>query len=225
MISAQPPPGLLVAVVGMVREARILRRAAVTAIVVGGGRAAELEAGLERAIAEGASAVLSFGLCGALQGALRPGDLLIASSVADDERRFPADAAWADKLAASVPEARRAVLAGADSFVVDAVAKASLAQAAGAAAVDTESHIAARLAARHRLPFAALRAVSDGASRALPAAAQVGLGGDGRPDLAAVLRSLAADPRQLPALIRTALEAEAGFRALRRCANGASLIP
>ena len=35
-------------------------------------------------------------------------------------------------------------------------------------------------------------------------------------DVLAVLRSLAADPRQLPALIRTAMEAETAFRALFR---------
>ncbi len=36
-------------------------------------------------------------------------------------------------------------------------------------AVDMESHVAARVAARHGLPFAALRVISDPASRSLPA--------------------------------------------------------
>jgi adenosylhomocysteine nucleosidase len=36
-------------------------------------------------------------------------------------------------------------------------------------------------------------------------------------DILAVLRSLAAQPAQIPALIRTAWEAEKAFRALERC--------
>jgi hypothetical protein len=75
-----------------------------------------------------------------------------------------------------------------------------------------ESHIAARAALAHGVPFAAVRCVSDGATRSLPLAAQAGFGAD--PDIGAVLRALARRPWELPALIRTALEAEAGFRAL-----------
>jgi nucleoside phosphorylase len=163
--------------------------------------------------------VLSFGLCGALDPSLRLGDLLIASAVTHAGRNYPADLDWADRFAARLPRASRALLAGTDAFVVDAADKAALADLSGAAGADTESHIAAAFAERHGLAFAGLRAVSDGAARALPSAAQVGLRADGRADLGAVLANLVAHPLQLPALIRTALEAEAGFRALKRCAG------
>ena len=43
-------------------------------------------------------------------------------------------------------------------------------------------------------------------------AALAGFGAD--PDIGAILRALARRPWELPALIRTAIEAEAGFRAL-----------
>ena len=66
------------------------------------------------------------------------------------------------------------------------------------------------------LPFAALRAVSDGAERCLPKAVSVALRPDGNTDVMAVLRSVLAEPAQVPALIHTALEARAGLRALRR---------
>jgi adenosylhomocysteine nucleosidase len=79
-----------------------------------------------------------------------------------------------------------------------------------------ESHIVARVARRHRLPFAAARVVSDAAHRSLPPAVRVGMKSDGGMDLSAVLRSLLAEPSQLPALIRTGFEAERGFRALLR---------
>jgi len=74
----------------------------------------------------------------------------------------------------------------------------------------------ARVARRHRLPFAVVRVISDAAHRTLPPAARVGMKPDGRMDLPAVLSSLLVNPGQLPALIRTGLEAERAFRALLR---------
>jgi hypothetical protein len=86
----------------------------------------------------------------------------------------------------------------------------------GAVAVDMESHVAARLAAHYGLPFAALRIIADPAERSLPAAALVGMRPDGSTDIAAVLRALGRRPSDLPALIRTALDARAAFAALHR---------
>ncbi len=126
------------------------------------------------------------------------------------------DQRWADRLAAALPEARRGFILGSNHMIAAAAAKAVLHRQTGALCVDMESHIAAEVAVAHGLPFAALRFISDDASRALPKAAQAGMKPDGGMDLAAVLKSLAADPRQLPALIRTGLEAETAFRALFR---------
>jgi len=123
---------------------------------------------------------------------------------------------WANRLAAARPQARRGMIVGSNSMIVDAAAKTALYKATGALCVDMESHIAAEVAARRGLPFAALRFISDDASRTLPKAAQAGMKPDGGMDVTAVLKSLAADPRQLPALIRTGLEAQAAFRALLR---------
>jgi adenosylhomocysteine nucleosidase len=47
------------------------------------------------------------------------------------------------------------------------------------------------------------------AHRALPPAALVNLRQDGTPDIAAVLRSVIRQPRQLPALLRVAADARA----------------
>jgi hypothetical protein len=84
----------------------------------------------------------------------------------------------------------------------------------GAAVVDMESLVVAKLAACSGLPFATVRVVSDAADRALPPAALAGLSSNGRPDLAAVLRSLAAQPRQLLRLIQVADDAAHAFRVL-----------
>ena len=82
--------------------------------------------------------------------------------------------------------------------------------------MDLESYTVARLARWFGVPFAVVRAVSDAAGRALPHAAQVGLGPDGRPAIGAVLASLRSNPGQIGSLIKTALEAEDGFHALER---------
>jgi len=100
-------------------------------------------------------------------------------------------------------------------MVTDASGKAALHASTGALAVDMESHVAAAFAEAHGLPFATLRVISDAADRALPQAAQVGMKPDGGMDLPAVLWSLAKNPRQLPALIRTGREAEVAFGRLK----------
>ncbi len=79
-----------------------------------------------------------------------------------------------------------------------------------------ESWVVAQLASAYGAPFAVVRGVSDGPRHALPHAAQVGLGPDGRPAVRAVMASLRSNPWQIGALIRTALEAEDGFHALER---------
>jgi hypothetical protein len=88
--------------------------------------------------------------------------------------------------------------------------------ATGAIAVDMESETAARVALRLGLPFAAARVISDAANRSLPPAVKLGMRPDGGMALWPVLGDLARDPRQLPRLIRTGLEAERAFRALER---------
>jgi adenosylhomocysteine nucleosidase len=119
-------------------------------------------------------------------------------------------------LCARLPGARTAELAGVDAPVVAPAAKRALLRATAAAAVDTESHVAAAIAAAHGVPFAAFRVVADGARRSLPPAAAVALAPDGRIKRAAVLGSVARAPAQLPSLLRTALDARTALRALSR---------
>jgi hopanoid-associated phosphorylase len=205
--------GDVLAVVGMTREAKILTGAVV---VIGGGDLEGLTGRLEDELRGGVAGVVSFGLCGALDPALKVGDLVIGQSVADAVDRFDADTAWAARIAALLPEAKVGSFARAERPVASAAEKAALRQSTGAIAVDLESFSVARLARWFGVPFAVIRAVSDAADRALPPAAQVGLGADGRPAIGPVFASLRSNPWQIGALIRTALEAEDGFHALER---------
>lgn len=198
---------MILAVTGLQREARIL--AAVGVEVALGGGDLDLRAAGKRG-------VISIGIAGALAPGLKPGDWVVADAVRDGDELLPTDRDWTARLASRLPTTQRGLFAGGDMIAATAARKAELHRASGAIAVDMESHRAARAAQRHGLPFAAARVISDAADRTLPPAARVGMKSDGNVDLPAVLRSLLMSPWQLPALVRTGLEAETAFRALLR---------
>jgi hypothetical protein len=65
--------------------------------------------------------------------------------------------------------------------------------------------------------MAAVRVIMDPVTRELPASALAAVRANGTIDLAAVIRSLASEPSDLPMLLRTTLDALIGFAALFRC--------
>ena len=207
---------MIIAVTGLAREARLVAGPDVRP-VVGGGDAAALEERLTAELANGARRILSIGICGALSPELRVGDAIIASEIVHRSDSYPTHEPWSRDLASRLPHAVLAPLAGIDEIAADREAKAALRARTRASAVDMESHIAARVARNKGVPFAALRIVSDSAHRTLPEAARVAMLPTGGIDVAAVIRALLRAPRQLPALIRTAWEAEIAFAALFRC--------
>jgi adenosylhomocysteine nucleosidase len=205
---------MILAATGLQRERRIVAGPDIEAIA-SGGDPVRLEAVLD-GLAGSASGIISIGIAGALAAGLPVGQWVVADAVLVDGESLSTDPAWTNRLAGRLPEAARGGLLGVNAMVAEATQKASLHSTTGAVAVDMESHVVARVARRHRLPFAAARVISDAAHHNLPPAARVGMKSDGGIDLPAVLRSLLANPGQLPALIRTGLEAERGFRALLR---------
>jgi hopanoid-associated phosphorylase len=205
----------VIAASGLNAEARIALGPGVVT-VAGGGDPARFALLLQGALMRGARAVISFGIAGGLAPSVKPGTTIIGRSVDDGTSRSASDSAWVERLAAQLPHAIVGDIAGVDRMVVGADGKQALHAATGAVAVDMESHIAARLAAQHRLPFVALRVVADPAHRSLPHAATVGMRPDGTTDAGAVLRSLSKRPGDIPALIRTAFDARAAFVALSR---------
>src|SRR5262249_11883183 len=82
---------------------------------------------------------------------------------------------------------------GVDAAIADPAVKRQLHQLVGAAAVDMELHVVARLAVGHGLAFAALRVIIDPAHRAIPDAALAGFGGGGT-DVRGVLPQLKERP-------------------------------
>jgi hopanoid-associated phosphorylase len=203
----------LLAATGLKREAALIAAPGVVPIV-SGGRPDLLQERL-LAAAEGATAVISVGIAGALAESLQPGDWVVATKVvADDGGEWPTDPDWFAKLLKRLPAPSSGPICGSAAMLLKARDKRALGQRLGALAVDMESHVAARMAGELGLPFAAARVISDDAHRDLPPAVLVGMRPDGAMALGPVLLALLKNPLQLPALIRTGRDAEVAFKAL-----------
>jgi adenosylhomocysteine nucleosidase len=206
----------VIAVTGLKTEARLVAGPRVYAIA-GGGDAVGLTRALEAAVAKKASAIISFGVAGGLAPRLAPGSALIARAIiSEDGTRYSSDPVWSKRLSSALGGAAIADIAGVDAPLAGHEEKHALHMKTGAHAADMESHIAARIAAAYKLPFAAYRVVADPADRRLPHAALVALKPDGSFALGAIAESILRDPSQIPQLLRIAHDAQAAFVALFR---------
>ena len=185
----------VIAFVGMAFEARIAAGPGVLVLTRHSRR--ELSMAAKRR-PSGYRGMISFGVAGGLASDLRPGDWVVASAIVKSDTTRSTDAAWSGSSA--TPSGRK--------FRSDhrrgrsggrAAKKRELHRTTGAAAVDMESHVVARVAAAHGLAFTALRVIVDPADRTIPPAALLGMGPGARTDGAAVLRELIARPSQLSA--------------------------
>ena len=193
--------------VGLEAEARLARRWG-HPVAVGGGDAAGATRAAET-LAPTVQALISFGLAGGLDPSLPPGTILVPTRVTDGPETWSTDPALNAALGGPTPH----TLQGGGTILATAAAKRA-AFARGAHAVDLESAAVARAAARHGLPFAALRAICDAAAADLPYAALVALDARGRIAGLRVAIAALARPGQLPALIALARAAAAARRAL-----------
>ena len=205
----------VVAVTGLAFEARIAAGTGVRT-VAGGGDPAGLAAALERELARGATAIISFGISGGLAVEASAGSWLVADAVVTRTARWPVDAAWAAALRRQLPGAILGSVAGADGIIASPAEKRALGLTTGAFAVDMESHTVAAFAAKHDVPFAVFRVIADPLTRALAPATFDGMRSDGTVNQRAVLGSLLRAPGQLPLLMRNAIDTRTALRALSR---------
>jgi adenosylhomocysteine nucleosidase len=173
------------------------------------------------AIAEGARALLSWGLAGGLATGVAPGTVVVPQHVIMQRgESFRVDAAWQERLG----------VLGSD-FPIDSgdlltvpvalaspAAKAAAAVAIGAVAVDMESAAIAAVAARSGVPFVALRVVVDAQRDALPASAESWIDEHGNRRATAALGALSR-PGEWRALWRLAQRYRTASGVLRRLAS------
>ena len=154
-------------------------------------------------MARGVAGLVSFGLAGGLDPALAAGALVVPSRVIEAGLSYATDPALSARLGGMM---QRHALAG-SAILADPAAKRAARAATGAAIIDLESGAVARVATRHNLPFAVLRAVCDPAGRTLPPLALAALDAGGRIGSGRVLASLLRQPWQIPALLGLAGDA------------------
>src|SRR5215510_8674815 len=95
-----PDVKAVIAVVGLAIEARI---AGTAAMIANGDRTVFL---LRDSVRQGVRGIISFGVCGGLDPKLRPGKVVIASSVfAGKDEAYPSDFLWAEELRRMIPGA------------------------------------------------------------------------------------------------------------------------
>jgi len=213
-----PRPVLIVT--GLVQEARIAAGPGM-AVICSSSDPQQLRALLTVFDPATIRGVISFGVAGGLDPSLRSGDIVVATEVMAGDTRWLAGLSLTEQQIAGIALGRRRVvrggLAGVEEVVVGQACKAALRSVTGAAAVDMESHIAAAYASENDLPFAALRVISDPASRALPALARAAIKPNGDIDLRKVLSGIVRNPRALRALVSTGIDFNRALRSLRGC--------
>ncbi|HXW42391.1 MAG TPA: phosphorylase [Xanthobacteraceae bacterium] len=210
----------MIIVVGLAFEARIAAGPGVHVICSGDGRnlAAKLTAAIReaRSLMRGCPGIISFGVAGGLAPHLSPGTCVVGSAVLSGTNRMPTSAEWSQKLLQTIPDAVSGMLLGVTAPIAHPDEKRALYLKTGAIAVDMESHIVAAVGSAHDLPVAAIRVITDPAKRALPASAVAAMRPNGTTNIAAMLRSVLQRPRELPALVQTALDARAARATLVR---------
>jgi adenosylhomocysteine nucleosidase len=213
-----PRPVLIVT--GLVQEARIAAGPGMT-VICSSSDPRQLRLLLSRLDPLTVRGVISFGVAGGLDPALKSGDVVVATEVMAGNVRWLTTSALSDELIAGAGLGRQRVirggLAGVEQVVAAQAGKAALRSETGAAAVDMESHIAAAYAADASLPFAALRVISDPATRALPALATHAIKANGDIDLRKVLSGVARNPLTIRALYSTGRDFNRALRSLRGC--------
>ncbi len=203
----------ILVVTGFNREGALLANSNVR-VIAGGGDAA----GLARRLAKEAphcAGIVSFGMAGALDPALRFGDWVIGQSLAGTWQG-DCDPAWAATLAARIPGARLGTCFADGRLIADPEEKAAIGRNCGAIAVDMESQVAAKAAAEAGVPFAIMRCISDEVGTKVPDAILVSMQPDGGIAAGAVLRSVLKNPLQIPELISIALSFWRVYKSMKR---------
>jgi len=226
-------------VTAMVAEARFLGarvsrrrpRAALAhaALVQLGGVGPEAGAAAARElVAAGVSALVSWGMAGGLDPALRAGSLMLPAAVmSSDGAVLPTSAPWCRRLGEALGargEAARGTLLTSARAIASVAEKERLFRATGAAAVDMESFAIAQVAAAHGLPFIAVRVIIDAAHDAVPRSVLAAMDRCGEVQILRLLAALARAPADLIALLRLAQRYRAAGRTLQGIARNGGLV-
>ena len=180
------------------------------------GRAAATAAA-QALVDAGASSLMTFGMAGGLDPNLKPGSVVIPGEVLVAEGgRYTTSRAWREQVAAAISPlcaVSEGNLLTSTHAIETPAEKAAAFRDTGAAAVDMESAAVAEIAAKHHLPFIAVRVIVDTAADVLPRAV-VAASRMGRVRFGRLIGGLILAPREIVGLIRLAQRYRIAMRSL-----------
>jgi len=166
----------------------------------------------------GVSALMTFGMAGGLDPALKPGSVVIPCEVlTTDGVRYAVCRSWRERVAAALSPlcaVSEGNLLTSPRAIDTPAEKAAALRGTGAAAVDMESAAVAEVAAKHNLPFIAVRVIVDTAADFLPRAV-VEASRAGRVHVGRLIGGLILKPQEIAALLRLAQRHRIAMRCLR----------
>ncbi len=223
-MSATRPVGVITGIASETRVARMLvAEAGLTdrvKMACAGASSQRAEAHAQTMLAEGVGALVSFGIAGGLDPALRPGDIVLPDAVFTPEHHLlPCAETWLTGLRAQAASLGIGLhpgrLAGSDSLLATPEAKQERRAVSGACAVDMESHSVAQAAWKAKVPFLILRAICDSAASPLPHSVRGCLNAAGEPRVAVIIGRLCLRPWEIGPVRRLQADARTAHRALR----------
>jgi adenosylhomocysteine nucleosidase len=170
----------------------------------------------ERAITDGAEAILSWGLAGGLKEAAQTGTVLLPEAVISAEGQWPSDRAWRERLALALAgrfSVNQQPLVSTERILTTRQEKSKTASESGASAVDMESAAIAQVATEHGVAFVVLRVVADGPRDELPDNVETLVTADGHTRLRGLL-GMVTSLRRLHLLLALARHSQAARRQL-----------
>lgn len=204
-------------VTGLQAEAKIVHGLPCLAIS-GGGRAEATRRKIDGLIEAGAEGLISFGIAGAADPALKTGDIVVSATVIDGEgRRYVGNPVWLEQVLSRLPGSHPGHLYGSDHMVSAVADKARILKQHACIAVDMESHHTARAATRYQLPFIVIRAVADTASEQLPEALAAGVDAEGRTQAWPIITALLTGRLGFGVVMRAGRSSSRALASLRQC--------
>lgn len=156
-------------------------------------------------VADGCTALLSFGVAGGLKADATPGTVIFSTHVVTLESEAFGQAPEKTPTSLKLKSAgalKKGTICGVDKILFSPLEKADVFIKSNADIADMESHSVAKAATQAHIPFYALRAVSDGQADSLPQFVASAVSEEGTPRLGPVLLGLLKNPLVLPKLLR-----------------------
>lgn len=172
-------------------------------------------------VEKGAGALVSWGMVAGLAPHLRPGQLVIPTSViATGGEEIFVDAHWRRRLCATLTrEVLDVSLAETIDVLVDRNGKSQLAGMTGAAAADMESAAVAHIANQSGVSSLVVRVVVDPLWMTVPSSAVYAMSPTGARSLAGLVRGLSRRPAEIVTICRLASAFARARRSLKRVAR------